>query len=335
MKVSEIMFPDKEAITFLEVEKDLESAGSGVIVDTEYTILSAGTELACLRGSENWVKYPFSPGYGCVGKVSHGGTNGSSFKAGDRIFHWGPHASISKATGLAVKLPEGLDPKLAVLARMGQVSFTAVRLSNVELGDFVAVQGLGLVGNMAAQLMGLSGATVIGIDVSEKRLETARKCGIEYTLNPESENLGEGIKRITGGRMCNSVVEATGVANLVEPAMKLAGKGGEVILLGTPRGKLTGEPENILSDVFAWNSGCITLKGAHEWRFPRTRENEAYQKHSMERNVDILFHLMLQGKLKIEELITHVVSPAKCEKVYRDLQSSSDDYLGVIFDWAN
>ena len=76
---------------------------------------------------------------------------------GDLIFTHGPHQKIALAKNYAQKIPEGLDPKVAVLTRMAGVSITSVMASETKIGDTVAVCGLGLVGNLAAQLFALSG----------------------------------------------------------------------------------------------------------------------------------------------------------------------------------
>src|SRR5439155_13462024 len=80
---------------------------------------------------------------------------------------------------MVARVPEQLDPRRAVLARMGQVAFTAVRLGNAELGDTVAVQGLGLVGNLAAQLLKLSGCNVIGLRSEERRV--GKECRVRWS----------------------------------------------------------------------------------------------------------------------------------------------------------
>lgn len=64
---------------------------------------------------------------------------------------------------------------------MAAVSITAMRVSSIEFGDSVAVIGGGIVGNLAAQMAGLSGAKVLLIDPVETRREAALACGISRT----------------------------------------------------------------------------------------------------------------------------------------------------------
>ena len=336
MNGREVTFKEPWTVELTEIQIDTENlTPSDIVVETEATIVSAGTELAILSGNEGWARLPFTPGYGSVGRVLAVGSGVTEFAVGDRVFSYAKHASVTTIpTRLVLPVPEGLDPKKAVLARMAQVSFTSVRISDVELGDIVAVQGLGLVGNLAAQLMALSGATVIGIDISESRLATARACGLEHVINATEQDPVARVREISGGAMCQTVVEATGIPDQVVAACRLAGKPAEVILLGSPRGELHADAMELLNSVHLWAQNSVTLKGAHEWRYPAYQDPEGFAKHSLARNIGIAFDLMMKGRLHTDELITHTVSPARCADVYENLRNRNEDYFGVVFDWT-
>lgn len=304
-----------------------------VLIETEFSIVSPGTELACLSGKESWAPLPFVPGYGSVGRVSEVGSEVKHLTPGQRIFTYGRHSRFSLAEALFIPLNETIDPAKAVFARMAAVSITALRVADVALGDTVAVFGLGPVGNLAAQLFALSGCDVIGIDLSPKRRELARQCGIPHVFSP-GENLKQQIADLTHGQMCRTVVEATGVAAVAEQAGALAGKLGELILLGSPRGEYTSNLTPFLNRTHLWDNGCITVKGAHEWRFPVLDDASGHGRHSMERNVQTILKLIEGGKLKIDPLFTHRVAPTEAATVYEGLKNQKDTYIGVVFDWS-
>jgi 2-desacetyl-2-hydroxyethyl bacteriochlorophyllide A dehydrogenase len=333
MRSNSVLFNSPTEIEFKSEElptKPLEP--NQVLLATEYSVVSAGTELAIWRGTEGWAKLPYVPGYGAVGVVQKTGSNVTRCAQGDRIFCYGGHRSFSvvSADSMVARVPAELDPKLAVVARMGQVAFSAVRLGHAELGDTVAVQGLGLVGNLAAQLLKLSGCNVIGLDISEKRLAIAKSCGIEHVINTRNCDVSAAIKKITGGGLCGTVVEATGVPDMVASAMKISERAGEVILLGTPRGPFSADATEMLRAVHTCDRQ-ITLRGAHEWILPTY--STPYVKHSLERNIQQLFEFIKSGRLHIRELITHCLPPTACREVYTNLRERNDDYFGVVFDW--
>jgi 2-desacetyl-2-hydroxyethyl bacteriochlorophyllide A dehydrogenase len=303
-----------------------------VLIETECSIVSPGTELACLSGKEWWAPLPFVPGYGSVGRVQSFGTAVKGISVGDRIFTYGRHAKYSKGEMIVLPLDPSLKSEHAVFARMAAVSITALRVADVALGDVVSVVGLGPVGNLAAQLFALSGCTVIGVDLSAKRRELATEVGIPHVC--ESVDQAKAIaQKLTGGKLCRTVVEATGVPAVAVQAITLAEKLGELILLGSPRGEYSADLSAFLNRAHLWDHGCITIKGAHEWRFPLKENAQGHGRHSIEGNIRCILNLITTGKLKVSPLLTHLVAPDEAQKMYDGLKNEKDRFLGVVFDW--
>ena len=301
------------------------------LIETECSMVSPGTELACLAGSESWAPLPFRPGYGSVGRLVRAGSESGDLPVGARVFTYGLHARYSPVQTLCLPVPEGLDPARAAFARIAAVSITALRVADAALGDVVAVVGLGPVGNLAAQLFALAGCEVVGIDLSERRRALALECGIPHAFAP-GPDLGGKIAALTGGKRCRTVVEATGVPAVAEEAIALAGKNGELVLLGSPRGSHPADLSRFLNRIHLWGEGCVTVKGAHEWRFP-VREDE-HGRHSMEGNARVLLRLLAEGRLRVDPLLTHRAAPSSCQEIYDGLRREKDRYLGVVFDWT-
>lgn len=307
--------------------------GSPILIRTERSIVSAGTELACLRGTECWAPLPFSPGYGSVGRIVQT-PNGSDFAIGDRVLTFGAHAEFTPPVSIMIPVPNGLSPERAVFARMASVAITALRVADVSLGDPVAVVGLGVVGNMAAQLFALAGCDVIGIDPSPVRRELARSCGISRLLDPADDLVGS-VSAWTRGRMCRSVVEASGSPAAAERAPRLAGRNGEMILLGSPRGRHETDLTAFLNHSHLWDPfGCVTIKGAHEWRLPVAEHEVGHWRHSMEGNLRIILDLLSSGRLKVDPLLSHDVPPACCQQVYDGLATDKEHFASVVFNWT-
>lgn len=311
----------------------LPSGPDHVMIETEFSIVSAGTELAILSGKEWWAPLPFTPGYGSVGRVVRTGGNVKDVQVGQRIFTYGAHAQYAPTDAIRIPLTDSIDPLKASFARIAAVSITSLRVSEAALGDYVAVFGLGLVGNIAAQLFALSGCEVIGIDVSEKRREQAKQCGIPHVLAP-GPKLKEEVEALTRGKRCRTVVEATGLAQVAATAGELASKLGEVILLGSPRAEFSTNLTPFLNRTHLWDNGCVTLKGAHEWRYPVAEDPNGHSRFSIEGNVRAILRLIEQGRIRIDPLLTHVVSPKACQDVYDGLKNQKDVYTGVVYDWS-
>jgi threonine dehydrogenase-like Zn-dependent dehydrogenase len=319
----------------LQIVDALLAPGPGeVALELAYTLISPGTELACLAGTEQWARMPFVPGYAGVGTVSAVGAGVTNLREGDVAFSYTRHASHALSRTVALPVPAGLDLRQAIFARMAAVAMTALRVSDAELGDHAAIYGLGLVGNLAAQLFTLAGCEVIGIDLSPHRCELARACGVAHAIDPTAVDPVAYVKEITHGRMCGTVVEAIGLSPLAVEAAKLAGNLGEVILLGSPRAPFETDVTPLLRDIHLWDSGCVTYKGAHEWRLPTRHDPSGRVKHSIERNCEIILGLIASGKLHVATLLSHVISPVACQEAYLGLRDRKDVYLGVLFDWS-
>lgn len=334
IEAKEVVFTERNVVELKDMEFDPTPKDKDIVIRTIASIISAGTELSCLDG-RGWAPFPFRPGYGAVGEVIAVGSGISDIKVGDIIFTHSNHASHGRAGVVAIKLPDGLDPFEAVFVRMADVSITALRVSEAELGDRVAVIGLGLVGNLAAQLFSLSGCDVIGIDRIEKRLRIAEECGIKKTIDADRANPVEAVMEMTEGYGCEVVVDATGNPKAAVMASRLARKNGEVILLGSFFGReYIADVTGLLERIHLWGHGCVSYKGAHEWRYPVREDKDGFYKHSIERNARINIGLIAEGKLKVGPLLTHRLHPGRCAEAYEGLRDRPDEFVGVVFDWG-
>jgi threonine dehydrogenase-like Zn-dependent dehydrogenase len=310
-----------------------------VLLKIHYTLISSGTELAIYTAldkgvyqEESWCRYPFRPGYIAVGEVVFKGEKVKKFEEGDLVFCYKNHASIARLNAekqLCLKVPKGLDPKHALFTRMATIAMTSLRKSEVELGNMAAVLGLGLVGNMAAQLFTLAGAEVIGVDLFGRRLEIAEQCGIAHTVNASTSDVKDEIMNITAGKGVDVTVEAIGKPDLVPLALEITRENGEVILLGTPRADWETNATDILSKI---HFSGIALKGALEWVYPVLHREGA--RHSIERNSMIAMELIRRDQLKVEPLLSHVMKPERMKSAYEGLLNRKDEFIGVVIDWT-
>ena len=336
MKNAGIVFTAPNQVEFQQLDADISLGAHDALVQTRYSLISAGTELACLRGGESWFNFPATPGYAAVGEIVETGASVSDFAPGDMVYCWGGHQQYSiidtaNPRAMFMRPHADLSLHLVPFTRMATVAMTALRISTIELGDWVAVTGLGSVGNLAAQLAGLQGGRVIGLDLSAARVELARQCGLAHALVMD-DTVAQQIDAITGGQGVTTLIEATGVPAALESALPLIGRYGEAILLGTPRGAHQTDLTGVLGHVHLDGKGNVTFKGAHEWRYPVKPDN--FVKHNMVRNSAIAMDAMVAGKLHVAPLHTHTLSPDDAASAYRGLQTDKDTTIGVVFDWG-
>jgi 2-desacetyl-2-hydroxyethyl bacteriochlorophyllide A dehydrogenase len=333
MNNKKVMFLSPWHVETVEEKCSPKIGARQMLVKKIYTLISPGTELAMLSGNEAWFKMPDIPGYSAVSEVVEAGVEINDYKPGDIVFHYGNHSKyeVVQVSGTFLKVPDYLDLRWVPFTRMATVAATSIRVSNIEFGDYVSVTGLGLIGNMAAQLAHAQGATVIGIDLSAERLQTAKLCGLKYGIHGGQGDALVQIADITGGKGVTTHIEATGVPQVAVQSLSYIAKLGEIVFLGSPRGEYHTDVTDILNYCHLYNRGCITFKGAHEWRYPI--EPNDFIKHSLVRNSSIVFELMKQKRLQIEPLISHVLKPEHAKEAYEGLKVNKDQYSGVLFDW--
>jgi threonine dehydrogenase-like Zn-dependent dehydrogenase len=252
------------------------------------------------------------------------------------VLSFSRHASIVRcdARRFALPVPEDADGRRVVFTRMAGVAITALRVSSASAGDTVAVIGLGLVGNLAAQLFQIAGCRVIGFDLSPRRLELARACGVTNVHNAAEVDPVEVTRSWVGAADdrggARIVVEAIGHSQLVAQAVEMAGRHGEVVLLGSPRAPYTADLTPMLGRTHLL---AIKLIGALEWTFPIPEESER-ARHTITANYRQILNWILEERLIVDPLRTHVLPPERCQEAYYGLTHHKDDFLGVVFDWS-
>ena len=330
-----IYFAAPDTVQLREEPVDPDALGPHeLLIESLYSLISAGTELACMSGKAFWFPLPGDPGYCNVGRVIATGEAVDKFTEGDVLLNYGRHKRYNRMGDdkFLLKPPDWLDLRLVPLTRLATVAFTALRVSNIELGDDVAVVGLGLVGNLAAQLARLQGARVIGLGHREARIELARRCGIQHGIDSKEEDVTARVKELTGGVGVRTLIDTSGNPRAIAESLDWIAQMGELILLAESRGTSDSQVGDVFNHVFMYNRGSITLKGAHEWQFPTMQS--PYVKHSFERNSRLVWQLYRQGQLKLDELISHVVCSEEAPAAYEALRAKEPQYLGVMFDWT-
>ena len=178
-------------------------------------------------------------GYSASGVVIETGLKINDLKIGDRVACAGAgianHAEyIEVPRNLVVKVPNGVDFDLASTVTLGAIAMQGVRRADVRLGEYVAVIGLGSLGQITAQLLKANGCRVIGIDLEEKRIEKAVELGIDKGINARNEDVVSTSIAFSGGYGVDAVIIAA-ASKSKEPlaqAFQMCRKKGRVILVG-------------------------------------------------------------------------------------------------------
>jgi polar amino acid transport system substrate-binding protein len=189
----------------------------------------------------NRLDMPIPLGYSCAGVVEEVGRGAEEFSAGQRVACAGAgyanHAEVEVVPrNLTVPIPDGVSFEDAAYVTLGAIALQGVRVADVRLGDRVAVIGLGLLGQLAVQILRASGCHVLGIDLDPSKVELARELGAEVAVL-RSDDVLAAVASFTGGVGVDAVV-ITAAANSNDP-IELAGEicrdRGRVSMVGAVR----------------------------------------------------------------------------------------------------
>lgn len=333
MNASRIVFTGIRKVELQDQERP--AAGlDEVVVRTERTLISPGTELAMYEGTHSalqdpevpFAKYPHGPGYAAIGRVEDCGASVDNLKAGDRIFFTGPHATwslLKPASGLWLPLPDEIQPNNALFARLVQIAATASHCLR-RRPERVIVLGAGLIGLFAAQVLQAEGVPEVVLqDINAARLAIAKRCGVRRCV------LGAGLSlEASLGQMSsrpNAVIEATGVPNLVPAALAAVMPGGDVVLLGSPRGFVE-------LDIYKYiHRKGVALIGAHEIALP---DRAPAPQPSRQALLEQAMRWLGDGKICVDGLVTDVVRPVEMAVTYERMSVDKSNVLGVVVDWS-
>jgi len=284
------------------------------------SLISPGTELAWNYCGKN---FPTVPGYSAVFKVEESGGETGKIEKGAFYFCMGNHKSFQQC-GIedAVKVPEGLPPETAVLARLIGVSMTTLTMTAARPGDIVVVTGAGPVGYLAAQIFSISGYEVIIVEPDAGRRRIAEgTCGLK-----SFEKMPLDDKSICG--KVAIVVECSGHEQAVLDACRAVRKRGEVVLLGVPWQRKTElYAHELLYEVF---HKYVVLRSGWEWELPL--KSSDFHPHSIIAGYGTALNWLSRGAVKTEGLST-LINPRNPQDAYQDLLNRRSKGLFSIFDW--
>ena len=196
-------------------ERDLAANGNDVLVRTAQASI-CGTDKNIHQGRlPETRQYPFAIGHEGGGVVEQVGPKVRRFRPGDRVMSFGWHGTwaghfVADEDALE-PAPEGLDLDIACLGEPLACAMYSGLTAGVELGDTVAVFGMGFAGQVIAQVAKAKGAhTVVAVDLYDGKLELARRLGADVVLNAGREDAVAALRDLTGGRGVDVAVEAAG-----------------------------------------------------------------------------------------------------------------------------
>ena len=175
-------------------------------------------------------------GYSGAGIVVDKHPTVTDLELGDRVAYGGEgtgHAeTIVTGRNLVARVPDEVGLNDACFATLGSIALNAVRISNIGLGDRVVVLGLGLVGQLTAQLARLQGGVVIATDLRPDRVTKAKELGASHAISGAGST--EAVLALTDGKGADCVIVAAAAKSKgpCETALKMCRDRGRIVVVG-------------------------------------------------------------------------------------------------------
>ena len=337
MKSRQILFTAPKTVEITEHEINEELTRDQVLVRTEYTAVSAGTERDNLNNEPNLYSltldadppFPRHFGYSGSAVVLKTGPDCKRLKPGDRVVvYFGTHSEYAvwpESKLFPIRVPE-IDMDEAALSVIAGFPAEGVRKTRLEFGESAMVMGLGILGLMAVQFCCIAGAVpVIAVDLNPVRRELALKMGADYALDPNEKSFLDTIKELTEGMGVNVCVDVAGNATATNTALLCLGRFGRITLLGCTRHH--GE-----YDLYHLVHGKgVQVIGANNWARPEYESRPGCW--TGEDDIFALHKLMKAGRFLMRPLISEIHSPLDAKKVYDRLLNDRNFPIGVLFNW--
>jgi predicted dehydrogenase/threonine dehydrogenase-like Zn-dependent dehydrogenase len=276
-------------------------------------------------------------GYSSAGEVIEVGQYVTKFKVGDRVACGGQdianHAEvISVPENLSVKIPDNVSFEDAAYTTIASIALQGIRQADLRLGESCAVIGLGLVGQLTAQLLNAAGIKTAGIDVNQIMVDMSCKSGCNIAFNRADSQLDQSIINFSDGFGVDAVIITAGTSSLdpIELAGKLCRQKGKVIVVGAvPTGF---SRENYYKKELDLRMSCSYGPG----RYNSNYEDKGldfpigYVRWTENRNMHAFLELLSQGKVNLKLLTTHVFNFDEALKAYDLILQKDETFIGVL-----
>jgi predicted dehydrogenase/threonine dehydrogenase-like Zn-dependent dehydrogenase len=278
-------------------------------------------------------------GYSAAGTVIETGAEVTGCAVGDHVACAGAgianHAEvIDVPVNLAVKVPSGLSSADASTVTLGAIALQGIRRTNPTLGETVGVIGLGIVGQLTAQLLVANGCRVVGSDRDGDRVRLAVENGMTHGVFP-AENFVERAHNLTDGYGADAVIiaAATSSNEVVRQAMQACRRKGRVVVVGDVGLHLQ------RADFYEKELDLLISTSYGPGRYDDVYELEGrdyplpYVRWTENRNMEEYLHLLAAGQVSLAELDAQTYEVEDADEAYAAFDGDRPAPLLVLFEY--
>ena len=254
---------------------------------------------------------------------------------GDRVVSNGPHAEVvCVPRNLCAKIPDGVTDDEAAFTVLGAIALQGVRLVAPTLGEKFMVFGLGLVGLLTVQLLRASGCGVLAVDISPARLRLAAGFGaVVVDLSQGTDPVAAAMAWAGGRGVDGALIAASAKGDeIVHQAAQACRTRGRLVLVGVV--DLGLRRDDFYKKELTFQVSCSYGPGRYDERYEQGGQDYplGFVRWTEQRNFEAVLEAMQEGRLRVNELITHRMSleeaAERYEKVLHDPEA-----LGILIEY--
>ena len=290
-----------------------------------------------LEAVSHKLNQPLAVGYCNAGVVVEVGSGVSSFQVGDRVISNGPHAEfVCVPENLCAKIPDNVEDSTACFTVLSAIALQGVRLIAPELGETIAVQGLGLIGLLTCQILKANGCRVIGFDFDAAKVELAREFGVQaHNISSELDPVKAALEFSDGNGVDAVVITAATSSNdPIRHAPQMCRKRGRVVLVGVVGLDL--KRSDFYEKEISFQVSCSYGPGRYESVYEEQGLDYpiGFVRWTEQRNFQAVLQLMSDGLLKTEKLQSATISFSEAGAHYDKLLEDRSS-LGILLTYEN
>lgn len=287
----------------------------------------------------NKLEAPAALGYSCAGEIIAIGGGVANFHIGDLVACGGQgayHADVvSVYQNLCVKVPEIVELRHAAFATIASIAIQGIRQADLRFGESCVIIGLGLVGQIAIQVLNAAGIKTIGVDIDDQQVEAGLKCGAAISLNRNQSGIARIIQDQTYGVGADAVIITAATSSLdpVNFAGEICRKKGRVVIVGAvPTGF---ERANYYKKELELLMSTSYGPGRYDLNYEEKGIDYpvSHVRWTENRNMQSFIDLLAAGKLDMDKIITHTFSLGEAPEAYNMILEKSEHFTGVIIQY--
>ena len=329
----QIIFTDKRKVEIQDSPMP-NMAENQVLIETEFTLISTGTELSVLSGQAPadsvWSRlfsFPYAAGYTNLGKIIACGGNVSPELLGKRVVGNGFHAQYVATDLCEIRtVPEHIHNDNALFFNLAEIGMHGVRKSGIRWGDSVAIFGAGIIGQLCAQFCLMCGSRkVFVIDISDFRISLLPKHARLTGINPSRQDIADTVRTHNHGRMVDIVYELTGNPELITSEFDILREEGTMVFVSSPLGPTWFDFHDLC------NRTSVKIVGAHNFSHPK--HETADNPWTNQRDCEFFFEMVQNKDIDMSNMISHRIPFAEAPAIYAALLENRGRFMGVVLEW--